>query len=45
MAEGTWERESADETFRLSLPSGIDMVVPPGKLWIAIFPTTGSVDW
>jgi hypothetical protein len=43
--EGTWERDSPDDPFNLALPSGIGIVVPRGKMWISVFPTTGSVDW
>ncbi len=45
VVEGTWERESYDDAFSLALPSGIDIEVPRGKMWISIFPSTGSVDW
>jgi hypothetical protein len=43
--EGTWARETYDDPFELALPSGDEMIVPRGKLWISIFPSTGSVDW
>lgn len=43
--QGTWERESYDDPFSLKLRMGGEMVVPAGRLWISIFPSTGSVDW
>lgn len=45
MIEGTWTRNAYDEPFALELVSGVEMVLPPGKLWISVFPTTGSVEW
>ena len=45
LVQGTWERESYDDPFELHLHSGMEMVVPRGKMWISIFPTSGSVDW
>ncbi len=45
LIKGTWERDSYDEPFSLKLPSGNEMVLPAGKLWISVFPTSGSLDW
>ena len=45
VVEGTWARDSYDDPFALALPSGDEMVVPRGKMWISVFPNTGSVDW
>jgi hypothetical protein len=43
--QGKWERESYDDPFQLTLVNGNEMIVPPGKLWISIFPSTSSLDW
>ncbi len=43
--QGTWARDSYDDPFELALPTGAEMVVPRGKMWISVFPSTGSVDW
>lgn len=43
--EGTWTRDSYDDPFALHLITGSEMIVPPGKLWISVFPTTGGVEW
>lgn len=45
LIQGTWERDSYEDPFFLRLLSGNEMTVPPGSLWISIFPTSGSVDW
>lgn len=45
LLQGTWERDSYDDSFSLKLVSGNEMVLPAGKLWIAVFPTSGSLDW
>ncbi|MGI9610598.1 MAG: DUF3048 domain-containing protein [Acidimicrobiia bacterium] len=45
LLQGSWTRDSYDESFTLALPTGAEMILPPGKLWISIFPTTGRVEW
>ena len=45
VVEGTWTRDSYDDPFTLTLISGAEMEIPRAKLWISIFPSTGSVDW
>lgn len=43
--KGSWERDSYDDPFTLLLPSGAPMTVPAGSIWVAVFPTSGSLDW
>ncbi|NND02364.1 MAG: DUF3048 domain-containing protein [Acidimicrobiia bacterium] len=45
LLEGTWERDSYDDSFSLKLITGAEMVLPAGTLWISVFPTSGSLDW
>jgi len=45
VVEGAWERDSYGDAFALSLPDGSEMVIPPGFLWISIFPSTSNLDW
>jgi hypothetical protein len=42
---GTWHRQTNDEPFTLRTDSGEDMLVPPGQLWVNIFPRDRSVSW
>ena len=39
IVEGTWDRQKKADPFNLTLEDGTPMVVPPGQLWITIFPT------
>ena len=43
--EGTWARDSIEETFTLSGPNGQALPVPPGKLWVVVFPDDRTVEW
>ena len=45
VAEGTWERTSADERFELKQGDGTPLVVPAGRIWISIFPNNQTVSW
>ncbi len=45
VVEGNWARESADERFELTLPDGSPIVLPPGRLWVSIFPDNQRVSW
>lgn len=45
LVEGTWERASTAVPFQLSLTNGTTMMVPPGRLWVSIFPTNRSLTW
>ena len=41
----TWERDSTGEFFRFIGSDGQEMTMTPGRTWIHLTPTTGSVDW
>jgi len=41
----TWERGSIDEMIRIFDADGAEVVLPPGRPWIAIFPTNRTVVW
>ncbi|MDH3605742.1 MAG: DUF3048 domain-containing protein [Acidimicrobiia bacterium] len=43
--EATWERGSTDDGFRFFRPNGQELPMDPGRTWIHVTPTTGSVDW
>jgi hypothetical protein len=45
LIEGTWERASIDVPFNLALTDGSTMIVPPGRLWVSIFPDDRSLSW
>ena len=45
VVEGTWQRSSAGERFELTLNDGTPITVPPGRLWISIFPSNQQVTW
>lgn len=45
VVEGTWARDAIDQPFALSTMEGDTMVVPPGVLWIAVFPSNRPVTW
>ena len=41
----TWRRTTADEPFTLTANDGTELVLPPGRLWISVFPTTSTLSW
>jgi hypothetical protein len=45
MLSATWERESMDEMIRIFDAPGSEVVLPPGRLWIAVFPRHRTVTW
>jgi hypothetical protein len=45
VAEGTWSRDSIEETFELSGPDGSTLHVPPGMLWVNVFPDNRTITW
>ncbi len=45
VAKGTWSRSSTSKVFDLTDASGAALQVPPGKLWVAIFPNGREVTW
>ena len=42
---GTWQRRTNNDPFTLHTDSGEEMLVPPGQLWVNIFPRDRAVDW
>ena len=45
MLAATWERESMEEMMRIYDAAGNEVVLPPGRLWMAIFPQHRAVTW
>ena len=45
VVEATWERGSSDERFELLMNDGATLKIPPGRLWMSIFPTVGTLSW
>jgi len=45
MVEGRWQRDRLSDPFTLTLPDGTEMVLPPGRLWISIFPNDRALTW
>jgi len=45
VAEGTWQRQTTADVIELVTASGDPLAIPPGRYWIALVPTSGSVDW
>jgi hypothetical protein len=43
--EGMWARSAIEEPFSLTTTSGDFLVVPPGRLWISVFPSNRTVSW
>jgi hypothetical protein len=41
----TWERAAMEEMIRIFDAAGNEVVLPPGRLWIAIFPEHRTVTW
>lgn len=44
-SQGTWSRDEIDQPFQLTTAEGTPMAVPPGRLWIALFPDHRVVTW
>lgn len=42
---GTWDRRTNNDPFTLHTDSGEEMLVPPGQLWVNIFPRDRTVGW
>jgi len=45
VAEGIWQRQTTADVIELVTASGDPLAIPPGRYWIALVPTSGSVDW
>jgi Protein of unknown function (DUF3048) N-terminal domain/Protein of unknown function (DUF3048) C-terminal domain len=45
VVEGTWTRDSITDMFTLTDSSGDPIVLPPSKMFVAIFPDNRTVSW
>jgi hypothetical protein len=43
--EGRWSRGTTDIPFALDAADGRTMQVPPGRMWIAVFPAGRTIGW
>jgi hypothetical protein len=43
--EGTWEREEVEDYFTVTKADGSEMMLPPGRLWVSVFPDNRPVTW
>jgi hypothetical protein len=43
--EATWERETVQDMIRVVDETGNDVILPPGRVWINIFPDSRTVTW
>ncbi len=43
--EGTWARDDLTEWFTLTTDDGTEIVVPPGRMWIMVYPETADITW
>lgn len=44
-AEGRWRRSDAGDWFTVTNPAGNPIVVPPGRMWIMIYPEDSDLIW
>ena len=42
---GTWERDSIDEWFALTSDDGNIITIPPGRIFIMLYPDTADITW
>ncbi|MCB1247502.1 MAG: DUF3048 domain-containing protein [Acidimicrobiia bacterium] len=45
VVEGTWSRDADTVPFTLTTDDGSEIVLPPSKIFVAIFPDTRTVSW
>lgn len=43
--EGTWSREAVEDYFSLETVDGQPILIPPGRLWLSMFPDQQTVAW
>jgi hypothetical protein len=43
--DATWQRDSINDMIRLVDDEGNDVVLPPGRVWVSVFPTTSTLTW
>jgi len=42
---GTWERGSKNDKFFLATTDGVEIVLPPGRVWISLQPDNQPLVW
>jgi hypothetical protein len=42
---GTWERGSKTDRFFLTTTDGVEIVLPPGRVWISLQPDNQPLVW
>ena len=42
---GTWERDPIDEWFALTSDDGNIITIPPGRIFIMLYPDTADITW
>lgn len=45
VVEGTWERGSESDKFFLTTSDGVEIVLPPGRVWISLQPDNEALTW
>jgi hypothetical protein len=45
VVEGSWEREGIEDVFALTDADGNEVLVPPGRPWVNVFPSSRGVSW
>lgn len=43
--EATWERETVQDMIRVVDDEGIDVILPPGRVWVNVFPDHRALIW
>ncbi len=43
--EALWSRDVIEETIRLEMADGSAVILPPGRLWVEIFPDDQPITW
>jgi len=43
--EATWERETVQDMIRVVDEDGNDVILPPGRVWINVFPDHRTITW
>ena len=43
--EGRWRRDDAGDWFTITDPGGDEITVPPGRMWMMIYPETADLVW
>jgi hypothetical protein len=41
----SWERESIEEMIRIVDEADNDVILPPGRVWINVFPDDRTIVW